>query len=359
MHYIPYGYTIFEADLESVVSYLEDDLQSIRDAHLFITGGTGFFGIWLLECLLWANQTRSLNISMTVLSRSPTKFIEKRAPHLRKRVELSFVCGDLMTFEFPSKRATHVLHLASEPNLVRAPSWAQSHLNSAVYGTGRLLEMAETHRPEAFLITTSGAVYSPIDSVLGDFCVEGPAGVGDYASERVVYGQSKRMMEVMVSVASQSIGFRALIARCFAFVGPYLSLDGNYAIGNFIRDSLMRRSIIVHGDGTPLRSYLYASDLIIWLIRILARGRSGVPYNVGGDEVVSIGALAQMVARIGETADRVLINGTPVPGMKPSAYLPSLARTQSELGLYASVPLEEAIRRTLVWNRRRLTDSEC
>jgi nucleoside-diphosphate-sugar epimerase len=356
-HTIPRGYTLFEADLELAASLLEDDLRQLNDAHLFITGGTGFFGIWLLECLLWAKETRGLKLRMTVLSRSPEAFLEKRAPHLREREGLSFIAGSLTTFEPPADPVTHILHCASETNLEQSSDWAQRHLDAAIDGTRRLLDMAAQHRSEAVLITTSGAVYTPMDSVVDNLCVEGPAGVADYASERTVYGQAKRMMEVMTSVAAQSNGYRALIARCFAFVGPYLSLDANYAIGNFMRDALTGRTITVGGDGTPLRSYLYAADLVVWLMRILVRGRSGVPYNVGGDEIVSIGELARLTAQIGGAADNVVIKGTPVPGAKPSAYLPSLARTESELGLKVSVPLEEAIRRTMEWNRDRVKPS--
>lgn len=352
-HTIPIGHTLFRQDLEHIAAQLEGDLTQLRCAHLFITGGTGFFGIWLLESLLWANENLALNLRITVLSRSPEKFLELRAPHLRGRAGLKFVAGSLTDFEFPAEACSHIVHAASETNLEQSSDWAQRHLDAAIDGTRRLLDMAALHRSEAVLITTSGAVYSPMDSVVDNLCVEGPAGVADYASERIVYGQSKRMMEIMTSVAGQQQGYRALIARCFAFVGPYLSLDSNYAVGNFMRDALLSREIVVGGDGTPLRSYLYAADLVVWLIRVLTRGRSGVPYNVGGDEVVSIGELARTVANVAGRPDSVIIKGVPVPGAKPSAYLPSLRRAMDELDLQVSIPLEEAIRRTMEWHRAR------
>jgi nucleoside-diphosphate-sugar epimerase len=348
---IPNGHTLFLQDLENISSELETDWNSLRDAHLLITGGTGFFGIWLLESLLWANEKYELNIRITVLSRSPERFLAQRAPHLRGRTGLNFVAGSLIDFEFPSIPCTHILHAASETNLDQSNDWAQRHLDTAINGTRRLLDMAATHRSKAVLITTSGAVYSPMDTIVDNLCVEGPAGVVDYSSERIVYGQSKRMMEIITSVAGQQHGYRALIARCFAFVGPYLSLDSNYAIGNFMRDVLLNRDVVVGGDGTPLRSYLYSTDLVVWLIRILTKGRSGVPYNVGGDEVVSIGELAHLVAKVGGRPNSVIIKGTPIPSKKPSAYLPSLNRTESELNLKVTVSLEEAIRRTLAWQR--------
>lgn len=350
---VPSGFTLFQQDLEHVAARLDGDWDRLRDAHLFITGGTGFFGIWLIESLLWANETRGLGMRFTVLSRSPERFLSERAPHLKGRTGLRFVAGSLTDFEMPADACSHIIHAASETNLERSSDWAQRHLNAALDGTRRLIEMANRHQSEALLITTSGAVYSPMDSIVDDRCVEGPSSLADYASERIVYGQSKRMMEIMTAVAAQQSGFRALIARCFAFVGPYLPLEANYAIGNFIRDALAGREIIVGGDGTPLRSYLYAADLAVWLLRLLARGHSGVPYNVGGDRAVSIGELARIVAEVAGMRDAFRIKGTPVPGAKPSAYLPSLERARIDLGLEAGVPLEDAIARTIAWHRAR------
>jgi len=349
----PNGFTLFQEDLEHVARHLDDDWDRLRGAHLFVTGGTGFFGIWLLESLLWANETRQLGMRVTVLSRSPDRFLSERAPHLKNRPGLQFIAGSLTDFPFPADACSHILHAASETNLERSTDWAQRHLDAALDGTRRLIDMARQYESQAMLITTSGAVYSPMDSIIDDRCIEGPAGMADYASERIVYGQSKRIMEIMTAVAAQQFGFRALIARCFAFVGPYLPLDANYAIGNFLRDALAGRDIVVGGDGTPLRSYLYAADLTVWLLRILVRGRSGVPYNVGGEQAISIAELARTVARVAEGAASVQVKGTPVPGAKPSTYLPSIARARQELGLDVSVPIDDAIARTLAWHRSR------
>lgn len=355
MYPIPQGYTLFQQDLEHVSTQLDAEWESLRGARLFITGGTGFFGIWLLESLLWANETRKLGLELLVLSRSPERFLAERAPHLRGRAGLSFVAGGMNDFEIPAQPVTHILHAASETNLEQSSDWAARHLNASIEGTRHLLDMAAQHKVQAVLITTSGAVYLPMDSVVDDRCVEGPAGLSDYASERIVYGQSKRMMEIMTAVSAQAHGFRALIARCFCFAGPYLSLEGNYAIGNFTRDALAGRDIVVSGDGTPLRSYLYAADLVIWLITILNRGRSGVPYNVGGEQAVSIAELAHSVANAAQRPDSVRVLGTPVPGARPSAYMPSLQRTKAELGLQVSVGLDDAIGRTLAWHKQRST----
>lgn len=351
---VPQGFTLFREDLEHVATQLDAVWPQLRGAHLFITGGTGFFGIWLLESLLWANQERALGMHLTVLSRSPERFLRERAPHLSMRGDLSFVTGELTRFSAPRRPCTHILHAASQSDAARGEDWAGQHLCTAIDGTRRLLEMAVEHQAKSFLLTSSGAVYAQTDAVMEQRCIEGPGEIADYASERSVYGQSKRMMEIMAAIAALKHGFKAAIARCFAFVGPYLPLDANYAIGNFLRDALHSREIVVHGDGTPLRSYLYAADLVVWLITILAQGRSGRPYNVGGSQAVSIGGLAHRLARAaGLPPDAVKIRRQPTPGAVASAYLPSLVRTENELRLRSSLTLDEALARTLAWHRQR------
>jgi dTDP-glucose 4,6-dehydratase len=357
MHEIPRGFSLFLEDLEHVRRELAPLWSELRGAHLFLTGGTGFFGIWLLESLIWANDAHRLGLTITILSRAPERFLSTRAPHLRERGELRFIAGALTDFDMPAEPCTHILHAASENNLGHHADWAERQLSLAIDGTRRLIDMAVAHRSQSLLLTTSGSVYLSPESSHGQRYAEGPAGIADYVSERSVYGQTKRMMEIMAALAAQKHGFKALIARCFAFVGPYLPLNSNYVIGNLIGDALTARPLTVTGDGTPLRSYLYAADLVVWLLTILVRGKSGVPYNVGGKEALSIGELAHRVAAVAAVpktpAHTVTIKGTPVPGAVPPAYLPALERSETELGVRVAINLDDAIGRTLVWHRKQ------
>ena len=143
------------------------------------------------------------------------------------------------------------------------------------------------------------------------------------------------------------------IARCFAFVGPHLPLDANYAIGNFIRDALRGGPIQVQGDGTPWRSYLYAADLAVWLWTLLFRGPAAEPVNVGSDQAVSIAQLAHRVQTLLAPGAEVIILQEPKADVQATRYVPSIERARA-LGLETWIDLDEAILRTAAWHRTKV-----
>jgi dTDP-glucose 4,6-dehydratase len=144
-----------------------------------------------------------------------------------------------------------------------------------------------------------------------------------------------------------------VIARGFTFGGPGTPARSKFAIGNFIQDVLEGKPIVVKGDGTPIRSYMYGADLAVWLWTLLAKGRAGRAYNVGSEREVSILSLAEAVsAQIGKQRVEILCPAN--PRGPTERYVPSTQRARDELHLKENFELHQIIRKTVAWERSLL-----
>ena len=340
-------------DLDHVLEQARDCWPSLAGSRLFITGGTGFIGKWLLESLLWANDRLDLKISATVLTRDPDRFAAG-SPHLASHSAVELLQGSAPSFEFPRGEFPFVIHAATERAFAADAAHPTSTFDLDVAATRRVLEFAGQHGARRLLFTSSGAVYGRQPSDLTHI-PENYAGAPDSTDPGTAYGQSKRVSEFLCTMYGRQYGFDAPIARLFAFVGPHLPLDENFAVGNFIRDALEGGPIRVKGDGTPYRSYLYAADMAAWLWTILVRGEPARPYNVGSGDAVTIAELASVVEKAAKAAGiagpgmRIETAEKAVAGMSAARYVPSVERAEKSLNLRAAIPLEEGVRRTLDW----------
>lgn len=337
-------------DLDHVVSLAVPAWEVLRGQRVLITGGTGFFGRWLIESLLAANRALGLQVAVVALTRDLAR-MRRSCPHLAEAGEVRWVEGDQGSFAWPEEPFSHVIHAATETDPGDAGMDRVTLLERNVAGTRRVLEFARARGVRRLLFTSSGAVYGVQPRDLP--CIpEDYLGAPDPLAAGSAYGESKRVSEFMCAAAARAGGPEVVVARCFAFVGPLLPLDRNYAIGNFIADALKGGPIQVMGDGTPMRSYLYAADLAAWLWILLARGRSCQAYNVGSDQALSIADLARCVAAEVDPALRVSIAKPAERSVAPARYIPSITRVRGELGLEPCFDLCHSIRKTASWYGR-------
>jgi nucleoside-diphosphate-sugar epimerase len=339
------------ADLDHILDHTRPFWDDLRGERLFITGGTGFFGCWLLESFLWANDRLKLDASVTVLTRRPEAFIAK-TPHLALADAVTLLDGDIRTYTFPAGTFSHVIHAAGESSAKLKNDDLLTMLDIIIDGTRNTLEEAVQHGCQKWLLTSSGAIYGPNKLGLSRLTENAPR--HEYPAPpdfRSVYCQGKRMAEYLGEIYYQLGKLNPVTARCFAFMGPYLPLDSHFAAGNFINDILDRRPVTINGDGTPLRSYLYGADLAIWLWTLLFRGKPGVSYNVGSDQAISIAELAHLMVETLDPTLELRIFGKPIPGSLPESYVPEINLARETLGLEVRVSLAESIRRTYQWHR--------
>src|ERR1700687_3080197 len=131
-------------DLDHVLEHAGDVFKSLAGARLFITGGTGFVGSWLIESLLRAD----IGISATVLTRDAERYYATN-PSVARHPAIQVLRGDVLTFEFPTGEFPYMIHAATPDPSPEADAEGMHHI----------LDFAATHGTRRFLFTSSGAVY--------------------------------------------------------------------------------------------------------------------------------------------------------------------------------------------------------
>jgi len=317
------------ADLEFIMREGAALWPQLKGARLFITGATGFFGRWLLESLFAADERHNLGVRVVGLSRDPGRFLDA-VPHLAIP-GLGWMTGSVATLRpdgLDGETFDMVIHLATEADMQASASDPRAAAEVITGGTQNALGVA-ARIPEDYLGAT--------DSF-------------DRKSPYALPAEAKRKAELLCAEHAGRREMETVIARGFSFAGPVLPTGGKFAFGNFMGDALAGGPIVIKGDGTTVRSYLYGADLAVWLWTLLLRGRSGRAYNVGSEAAVSLRSLAGAVAA--ELGVREIeVRGHAGPGAGPDRYVPSTLRAREELGLGEKFSLQEIIRRTAAWHR--------
>jgi len=348
---IPMYNKLLENDLRYILNHTESLWRDCKGKTIFITGGTGFFGKWFLETISFLNYEMNLDLMTIVLSREPDKFI-REYPYF-KQTMIRFVQGDVRDYTFPKEDVHFIIHAGNTVSDKLNNEKPLEMFETIVEGTRHVLHMAKEKRVESFLFTSSGAVYG---NQLQDMTriPETYLGTHDCLDVRSAYSEGKRAGEMLCSLYHHQFQIPVKIARCFAFVGPYLPLDKHFAIGNFILNAIKGEDIVIQGDGTPSRSYLYINDLMIWLWTLMLRGKTNEPYNVGSTEEITTEALANCVAHAVNPALKIIIRQNKIKNIPPQRYVPNVDKIVHELGVNQKVFLDDALQRTVSFNRKTL-----
>jgi dTDP-glucose 4,6-dehydratase len=326
---------------------MESPLRSLTGASILITGATGWFGVWLLDLLCFADDLLKLGLRITAVSREPQRFLA-RIHGFARDSRISWIKADVRQLKATGAGYSHVIHAATDSSVKAEASSPSLLFDTIVDGTRRALAVAGSDC-KGFLLLSSGAVYGPACGSRGRFCESEPGGP-DPSDIRNGYAEGKRAAEQICAIAA-SAGVPVRIARCFAFVGPHMPFDKHFAIGNFIADAVRGRKIRVRSDGRAQRSYLYMTDLMRALLSILADGSIGRAYNVGSEVAVTISQLAHCVDQVVGGRGVVIEGEASVPG---DIYVPDTTRLRAELHFTPQVALETAIARTAAWYRAQM-----
>jgi nucleoside-diphosphate-sugar epimerase len=354
---------LLDEDLGAVCKDLSSEFAEMAGGRLLVTGGGGFLGYYLVQAALHWNDTRSAGARIAVsVYDNYVRGVPEWLEALRGRPDLELRRVDMIE-PLPTDmgRFDYVIHAAG----IASPIYYRAHplkcIDANINGLRNLLDYAVAsrnagHPLRGFLFYSSSEIYGDPaadaiptpETYRGNVSCTGP---------RACYDESKRIGETLCVVFARQEGIPVRMARPFNNYGPGLKITDGRVIPDFAKDIFAGRDIVMLSDGSPKRTFCYATDAITGYYKVLVRGRAGEPYNIGIDRPeISIAELAGLAVK--GAADLVGYRGKVVLGRSaeadylidnPNRRCPVIDKARTELGFDPKVLVEEGMYRSLIW----------
>jgi nucleoside-diphosphate-sugar epimerase len=354
---------LLDEDLGAICAALTSELGDMSGGNLLVTGGGGFLGYYLVQAVLHWNDTRAAagKIHLTVYDN-----YLNGVPHwleaLRGRPDLALRRQD-MTQPLPSDigHFDYIVHAAGIGSPIFYRAQPLKCIDANIIGLRNLLDYSVARRDagrpvRGFLFYSSSEIYGdpPPDAIPTP---ETYRGYVSCTGPRACYDESKRFGETLCVTFARQEQISVRMARPFNNYGPGLKITDGRVLPDFAKDVFAGRDIVILSDGSPRRTFCYATDAVIGYFKVLVRGRAGEPYNIGIDRPeISIGELAGRVTAA--AAELLGYRGKVILGHSseadylvdnPNRRCPCIDKARAELGYEPRVDVETGIRRSLIW----------
>jgi len=307
--------------------------------RVLVTGGAGFIGSHLSEFLL--AQGCEVVCLDNLLTGSTDNIDHLRSPRF------TFIKHDVTSYIYVAGPLDHVLHFASPASPVDYRNLPIPTLKVGALGTHKALGLAKSKGSRFLLASTSEVYGDPLvhpqrEDYWGNVNPVGPRGV---------YDEAKRFAEAMTMAYHRYHGLDTRIVRIFNCHGPRMRMNDGRAIPNFIRQALTGEPITVYGDGSQTRSFMYVSDLVDGIWRLM-HAPAHDPVNIGNPHEMTLLELAKRIIRLTASASSIVF--MPLPIDDPRVRQPDITRAQTLLGWEPRVDVDEGLRKTIDWFRAAL-----
>jgi len=280
------------ADMAAIVAGAGVDWQRLAGQTVCITGASGFLPSYMVETLLYLNETRQLGVRVLAVVRNRAGFARRYAHHAG-RADLICIEQDIGKPFALDQRPDYIIHAASQASPKYYATDPVGTLSANTLGTAALLELARASNSKGFLYFSSSEVYGSASRVP---TAEADYGMVDPTNVRACYAESKRMGENMCVSWQHQFGVPAVIVRPFHTYGPRMQLDDGRVYADFVASILHNENIALKSDGLATRSFCYSADAVAGFWKVLLDGAPGQAYNIGNpDGEISMRALGQLL----------------------------------------------------------------
>lgn len=280
------------ADMAAIVAGAGVDWQRLAGQTVCITGASGFLPSYMVETLLYLNETRQLGVRVLAMVRNRAGFARRYAHHAG-RTDLVCIEQDISQPFTLAERPDYIIHAASQASPKYYATDPVGTLSANTLGTAALLELARASASKGFLYFSSSEVYGAASRVP---TAEADYGMVDPTNVRACYAESKRMGENMCVSWQHQFGVPAVIVRPFHTYGPRMQLDDGRVYADFVASILRNENIALKSDGLATRAFCYSADAVAGFWKVLLDGTPGQAYNIGNpDGEISMRALGQLL----------------------------------------------------------------
>ena len=260
-----------------------------------LTGGAGFIGSHLAECLLARGDSV---IVLDNLATGRVSNLETVADHPNLRFVQGTVLDELMVDELVHDSDV-VVHLAAATGVQLIVSQPARSLTHNLRSSQIVIEAAHRYRRKLMLMSTSEVYGKNTDVPLGE---EANRVLGSPIVARWAYSIAKAIEEILGYAYHRERGLDVTVVRLFNTVGPRQNPGYGTVIPRLVRQAVAGEPLTVFGDGRQTRCFCHVNDVADALLALLEQpGANGEAYNVGGLEEIAVIDLARRVAEL--TAD--------------------------------------------------------
>jgi dTDP-glucose 4,6-dehydratase len=308
--------------------------------RIVITGGAGFIGSHLTDRLLGEGH------DVVVLDNLITGALANIAAH-RSNPKFEFIHHNVSNHIHINGTIDWVLHFASPASPIDYLKFPIPTLKVGSLGTHNALGLAKA-RGASFLLASTSEVYGdPLvhpqpESYWGNVNPIGPRGV---------YDESKRFAEAITMAYHREHGLDIRIVRIFNTYGPRNRVDDGRVVPTFINQALKGEPLTVFGEGSQTRSFQYVADLVEGVRRLMESNYHS-PVNIGNPRELTILEFARLILDLTESPSRIVYRS--LPEDDPKTRQPDISRAREVLGWEPQIPVEEGLKKTIDWYRRRV-----